>query len=423
MGDWKRALLSKTGRQVNDSAIRRMGITTARVRDVVSFAPGYPDAGSFPLAELREICMDLLDGRDPSILQYGPTRGNAALLEALVPAQRERGIEARPNNLLVTTGSQQGIDLVARAVLDPGDVVLAELPTYTGAISAFRNAGARITGVRQDGHGIDVDDLTSVCARERQEGGRVKLLYLTPNFQNPTGTLLAFDRRAAVLTWAERAGVLILEDDPYGSLYFDESAGPAATRPLRADDTGGTVVYLSTFSKTLAPGLRVGWMVGDPELVERCEALKQSIDLLTGALDQRLVLEALHRDLPRQLAPRLRATYRDRLAVMERALEAACGTELRWSTPRGGFFLWATLPPEVDDESLLRRSLARGVTFVAGSAFFVDGTGHDRIRLSYSSAPEGEVRTGATRLAAALDECREATGHDTRPAPLTDGAR
>ena len=384
-----------------------MGIAAPRVPDLVSFAPGFPDAECFPWAELREITAELLDGRGTSTLQYGPTRGHRPLLDALIAVQRERGILATADNVLVTTGSQQGIDLVARVLIDPGDVVLVELPTYTGAISAFRNAGARMAGVRQDDRGIDFEDLTRVCARERQAGGRVKLLYLTPNFQNPTGVLLERDRRADLLVWAARADVLIVEDDPYGTLYFDEAADLSATRPLYADDTEGRVIYLSTFSKTLAPGFRVGWMVAPVELAERCEAVKQSLDLLTGTLDQHVVLEALRRDLPNRLAPGLRATYRRRLGVMEKALRTTCGAGLRWSTPKGGFFLWPALPPEIDDDTLLQRALARGLVFVSGSAFFVDGTGHDRIRLSFSSAPEQELWEGTKRLAAAIDACRE----------------
>ncbi len=400
-------LLSATGRQVNESAIRRMGITAAQVPNVVSFAPGYPDAGCFPWGELREMAGQLLDGRDPSVLQYGPTRGLGSLIEALVPVQRDRDIDASTANIVVTTGSQQGLDLVARVLLDPGDVVLAELPTYTGAISAFRNAGARLAGVRQDENGIDIEDLQRVCRVERQAGARIKLLYLTPNFQNPTGVLLKAECRRTLLAWAAHANVLIVEDDPYGTLYFDDAAA-AVTRPIRADDGEGRVIYLSSFSKTLVPGLRVGWMVAPTDLAERCEAVKQSLDLLTGTLDQHVVLEALRRDLVNRLAPALRATYARRLSVMEEALGSTCGGELQWTRPRGGFFLWATLPSGIDDRDLLMQSLRRGLIFVAGSTFFVDDSGHDRIRLSYSSAKESQLREGAARLAQALTSCGEA---------------
>jgi len=382
-----------------------MGITAVSLPDLVSFAPGYPDADCFPWEELQEIATRLLTNRDSAVLQYGPTQGCRPLIDALVLVLSERGIAASPENVLVTTGSQQGIDLVARVFIDPGDVVLVECPTYTGAISVFRNAGACLSGIRQDDKGIDVDDLERVCAREQQAGGRVKLLYLTPNFQNPSGVLLDAARRARLLEWASRTGIVIVEDDPYGTLYFDKSAAPSATRPLCADDTDGCIVYLSTFSKTLAPGFRVGWMVAPTDLVDRCEAVKQSLDLLTGTLDQHIVLEALRRDLPNRLAPRLRDTYRRRLGQMENALKAACGSALQWSSPKGGFFLWVELPRGINDEVLLARAIERRLVFVTGSAFFVDGTGHDRIRLSYSSATEHEMEEGARRLATAIESC------------------
>jgi 2-aminoadipate transaminase len=260
--------------------------------------------------------------------------------------------------------------------------------------------------VRQDHGGIDLEDLDRVCARERAAGARVKLLYLTPNFQNPAGVLLDAPRRTALVEWAARTGVLVVEDDPYGTLYFDDALAGADTRPVSALDSDGCVVYLSTFSKTLAPGLRIGWMVAPAELTERCEAVKQSLDLLSGTLDQRVVLEALREDLPARLAPRLRETYRERLGVMETALTEALGDDLLWTSPRGGFFLWVRLPAAVDDEALLAEATERGVIFVAGSAFFVDGSGHDHIRLSFSWARPDQIREGARRLARAVAACR-----------------
>jgi 2-aminoadipate transaminase len=383
-----------------------MGVSVNPLDDLISFAPGYPDADGFPWTELCQIAVELLDGHDVSVLQYGPTRGHFPLIEALVPVQKERGISVSSKNLLITTGSQQGIDLIARVLLDPGDVVLVELPTYTGAISAFANSGARIAGVRQDDQGIDVEDLARVYTSEQQANRQVKLLYLSPNFQNPTGILLETNRRREIIDWAADANILIVEDDPYGTLYFNEAITQSAIRPMFADDEHGRIIYLSTFSKTLAPGFRVGWMVADADMVERCEAVKQSLDLLTGTLDQHVVLEALRRDLPNRLAPKLRSTYKRRLALMEGSLRKACGSDLQWTTPNGGFFLWALLPPTVDDETLLQRALERKLVFVAGSAFFVNGRGHDRIRLSYSSVPERELEEGVARLAAAIGDCR-----------------
>ena len=379
-----------------------MGTVVAREADVVSFAAGYPDPGSFPWDELREIARELLSGADRNVLQYGPTRGYLPLLEAIIPLLAARHITATLDQLLITSGSQQGLDLVARVLVTPGDVVLVELPAYTGAISAFKNAQAHLVGVTQDEDGINLDDLDEVCQRERRAGRRVNLLYLVPNFQNPTGLLLGLEKRRRLVEWAERRDVLIIEDDPYGVLYFDDMASVEDTCPIRAQDPRGRVIYLSTFSKTLAPGFRVGWMVAPAALVDRFESAKQSVDLMTGSLDQRIVHEAVRRGALERLAPALRDLYRRKRDIMEQALRAELGDRLRWPAPSGGFFLWATLPTGYDDVTVLARALDERMAFVIGSAFYVDGTGHDRIRLSFSAPTEERIREGARRLAAAM---------------------
>jgi 2-aminoadipate transaminase len=394
--------LSPTGRQLHESAIRRMGTVIAREADMVSFAAGYPDPASFPWEELRDITRGLLSGTDPGVLQYGPTRGYTPLLESIIPVLAARHIAATLDELLITSGSQQGLDLVARVLVTPGDVVLVELPAYTGAISAFKNAQAHLVGVKQDGDGINLGDLDEVCERERRAGRRVNLLYLVPNFQNPTGLLLGLEKRQRLLEWAERRDVLIVEDDPYGSLYFDDVASEEETRAIRAHDSRGRVIYLSTFSKTLAPGFRVGWLVAPAALVDRFETAKQSVDLMTGSLDQRVVHEALRRGTLGRLAPALRDLYRRKRDAMEKALRGALGDRLQWPAPKGGFFLWATLPEGGDDVTLLARALEQKLVFVIGSAFYVDGSGHDRIRLSFSAPTVERIEEGARRLAAAM---------------------
>jgi 2-aminoadipate transaminase len=396
------AFLSPAGRQLTGSAIRRMGTVVARQGDMVSFAPGYPDPSCFPWSELRDIASELLDSHDEASLQYGPTRGYGPLIDTARDVLAGRGVAATTDEIIITSGSQQGIDLVARVLVARDDVVLVELPTFTGAIAAFSNAGARLAGVRQDQGGIDLDHLDQVWRRETGAGRRVKLLYLVPNFQNPTGTLLATDRRADVLAWAERRDVLIVEDDPYGQLYFEGAATEAETRPLRADDRHGRVLYLNTVSKMLAPGLRVGWLVAPAVLIDRFETAKQAVDLTSGILDQRLVHEALRRGVAERLAPVLRARYRDKRDVMEAALGRHCRGHLAWESPRGGFFVWARLDTEATDGQLLERALDRGVLFVTGSAFHVDGSGTDTIRLSFSAPSEERIEEGVRRLAACL---------------------
>jgi 2-aminoadipate transaminase len=394
--------LSKTGRELHESAIRRMGTVVARAQDLVSFAPGYPDPALFPWGELHDIAGRLLTGGDGSTLQYGPTRGYQPLLEAIVGLLEQRGIAAGVDELIVTSGSQQGIDLAARVLVSPGEVVLVELPTFTGGIAAFKNVQADVVGVRQHNDGIDLDDLDQVWQREHAAGKVVKLLYLVPNFQNPTGVLMSLEKRRQVIDWADRRDVLIIEDDPYGSLYFEDVVTPAETRPMRSADPMGRVIYLSTFSKTLAPGLRVGWMVAPPSLIERFDTAKQGTDLTSGILDQRLVYEAVRRGVVDRLAPKLRALYQQKRTAMESALRSALGNALTWPEPKGGFFVWATLPERYSDVELLDQSLAHGLIFVIGSAFYVDGSGHDKIRLSFSAPDVERIHEGVRRLAAAM---------------------
>jgi 2-aminoadipate transaminase len=394
--------LSDMGRQLHESAIRRMGTVVAKTADLVSFAAGYPDSRLFPWDDFREIANELLASKDGLVLQYGPTRGYKPLLEAILGVLAGRGIAAPLEEIMITSGSQQGLDLVARVLITPGDAVLVELPAYTGAISAFKNAGAHLVGVRQDEDGINLDDLDAVCLRERAAGRRANLLYLVPNFQNPTGLLLGLEKRRALVAWAERRDVLIVEDDPYGVLFFEDVATEAETRPIKADDAHGRVIYLSTFSKTLAPGFRVGWMVAPAPLIERFDTAKQSVDLTSGIFDQRMVLESVRRGLLERLAPALRDLYRQKRTVMEQALHRELGTRLTWPAPKGGFFLWATLPEGQTDTALLERALEQRLVFVIGSAFYVDGTGHDKIRLSFSAPPPERLEEGVRRLAGVL---------------------
>jgi len=393
---------SSAGKKMRESAIRRMGTVIASDADVISFAAGYPDPDSFPLSAVRDVMADLLAGTNGDVLQYGPTRGHRQLLDSITELLTSRQIEATPDELLITSGSQQGLDLIARVLVEPGDVVLVELPAYTGAIAAFTNAQARLVGITQDEDGINLINLDEVYLRQRRAERRVSLLYLVPNFQNPTGVLLSQAKRQSLLEWAERRDVMIIEDDPYGSLYFDGATTKQETRAIRSYDDRGRVIYLSSFSKTLAPGLRVGWMVAPATLADRFETAKQAADLMTGSLDQLVVQELLHRGTLDEIVPTLRQLYQRKRDVMERSLRANLGNNLRWSTPKGGFFVWATLPDGVDDLTLLSRALSLRLVLVIGSAFYVNGAGHDRIRLAFSSCTESQIDEGIKRLGSAL---------------------
>lgn len=361
-----------------------------------------PDRLLFPWDNMREIASELLTGADGTVLQCGPTRGYTPLIEAILDVLQAWHIATSLDEVMITSGSQQGLDLAARVRVSPGDVVLVELPAYAGAISAFKNVQATLVGVKQDADGINLADLDGVYQREHRAGRRVKLIYLVPNFQNPTGLLLSLEKRLALLAWANRRDVLVVEDDPYGVLYFEDAASECDTRPIRADDTQGRVIYLNTLSKTLAPGFRVGWMVAPAVLVERFETAKQLVDLNSAILDQRIVDQAIRRGVLVKLAPQLRDLCRRKRDVMEAALRCELGDRLTWPVPRGGFFLWAKLPERHDDLSLLARALERQLVFVVGSAFYVDGTGHDRIRLSFSASSPTQIEEGARRLAESI---------------------
>jgi 2-aminoadipate transaminase len=398
------ALLSRAGERMQQSAIRQMGTVAAENPDIISFAPGYPAPDTFAWAAYREIAADLLSGADGSVLQYGPTRGYKPLLEWTAGLLASRGIRVAPEHLLVTTGSQQGLDLVGRVLLDPGDVVLVELPSYTGAITAFRNAQATLVGVRQEADGLSIEDLDATTQRLLREGRRLKFLYVVPNFQNPTGLLIGVEKRRRLLEWAERHDLLIVEDDPYGDLYFEDAASPADTRPIKAADDHGRVIYLSSFSKTLAPAFRTAFVVAPAALASRFETAKQTLDLCTGNLDQHVVYEACRRGVLARQVPLLRQAYQRKRDVMQQALRDTLASRASWRPPRGGFFLWVTLPERIDASRMLARALARKVIYVAGQAFFVDGSGANTLRLAFSFVSDDRIVDGIRRLAETVSE-------------------
>ena len=401
--------ISTAAQQYEESAIRRIGALAGRIPDLISFAPGYPAAETFPFEELDAITHDLLAKRDGHVLQYGATRGYRPLIEQVIAALGTRGVAATPDEMLITTGSQQGLDLIARVLLDPGDVAFVELPTYSGAIAAFQNLQGSLVGVEQDQEGMSIEALDRAVRELETSGRRARFIYLTPNFQNPTGLLMSLPRRLALLEAATRHDLLILEDDPYGSLYFEDTTRAEETRPIKADDRDGRVMYLGSISKTLVPGFRVAWLVAPAAIAQRVELAKQAADLCSGVFDQRVVHAALERGIVDALAPRLRRHYQEKRTVMEEALRATLGGDVQWNQPRGGFFLWVEFPEGVDDRELFDRAVDRRVSFVIGSAFYVDPSAgsaqvarHRHARLSFSAPSHDRIREGIRRLAEAL---------------------
>lgn len=395
--------LSHAAQQFQESAIRRIGALSGTIPGLISLSAGYPAPDVFPWEDLEAITQRLLAKRDGNTLQYGATRGYRPLIEHLMAhTLKTRGIAAALDNVITTSGSQQGLDLVGRVLIDPGDPVIVELPTYSGAIAAFHNLQASLVGVPQDAEGIDVAAVERAAAECKAKGRPAKFIYVTPNFQNPAGLLMSAARRLALLDVARRHDLLILEDDPYGSIYFEDVTTFEETRPIKADDRDERVIYLGSFSKILVPGLRVAWLVAPKSITHAIELCKQAADISSGVFDQRIVHGALADGVIDRIAPELRAHYQAKRTAMEQALRTHLDGRVTWTSPRGGFFLWIQFPSGTTDEKVFEESLKQKVSFVLGSAFFVNGRGHDFARLAFSGISHGQIEQGIERLAAAI---------------------
>jgi 2-aminoadipate transaminase len=388
--------------QVVPSAVREILKVTERP-DVISFAGGLPAEELFPLDAMQAAIATTLSREGRGALQYGTTEGFGPLRAWIAARMSARGRALRPDDVMVTSGSQQGLDLVSRVLLDPGDVVLTEAPTYVAALQVLGAAQARVVTVPTDAGGIDLGALERALVRDRP-----KLLYLNPDHQNPSGVRLALDRRARLIALCRDHRVAILEDDPYGEIVFDGARHP----PLHALDDSGTVIYLSTFSKTLAPGLRLGWVSAPPGLLRALAVAKQGADLHTGTLAQRSAATLLETfDYEAHLRT-IRAAYRARARAMESALEAHLpqrGT-FGWTSPTGGMFLWIALPRGVSVERVFERALRAKVAFVGGAPFFPGPPPGPFMRLNYSHRSEDVIAEGVKRLGRALREELEAPG-------------
>lgn len=384
---------SKDARNFRPSAIRAFA-RLINDPNVISFAGGVPSPETFPAEKLAEIASRVVRERRAVALQYGPTRGLPRLCDFVASVCRQRGFEATADDVMLTTGSQQGLDLVAHTVLDPGDVVLVELPTYVGGTSSFFGRSANVIGVAQDDDGV-VPEAVEEAARAH----RPKLLYTIPNFQNPSGRLMTQARRDALIEAARRHDFLIVEDDPYGELLYVDGAD---TTPIKSRDVEGRVIYLGSFSKVVAPGVRTGWIVAPKELLERLEIAKQAADLCSGMLDQSILDEfCAAGELAPQIA-RVRSFYRERRAVMLGALEEHFAGRAKWTPADGGLFTFVTLQGDVDAAAYVTKAIAAGVAYVPGGPFFVDGSGQNTMRLTFAKEGDDRIREGIARLGAVL---------------------
>jgi len=404
-------LLGDADRRLRGSDIRDLLAVTARP-DIISFAGGLPAPELFPLDDLRAAFDAALREGGGSAVQYGPTEGYAPLRAYLAARLARRGIVATPDDILITTGSQQGLDLLGKVLLSPRATVLVEEPSYVGALQAFAAYGPRVAGVPMDDAGLQVDHVdAALTTRGRDPLGHDNpaVLYTIPTFQNPSGLTMSLRRRAALIELCAARRLPVIEDDPYGELRYEGEDTP----PLRALPGGEETVYLGTFSKILAPGLRLGWVVAPRPLMARLVRAKQGADLHTDTLAQRAVLQyCLHADLDGHIA-RLRRAYRERRDAMLAALARYLPPEARWTRPEGGLFLWVTLPAGVDTRALLAGALERGVAFVPGAAFHAARAGGPgepgepggrSLRLNFSHADPERIDDGIRRLGEVVAE-------------------
>ncbi len=390
---WSRLFRDETFRPPDPLLRDLLDLTTKE--GIISFAVGVPARDQLPVALFRKTVDQLLDEAGAEILHHSPTEGHPPLRESLSKWLAARGIRCTADETLILAGSQQGLHLVARLLLHPGDTVIVEEPTYFGAIEAFRRTGARMIAIPVDEQGMRVDMLEAILDRHRP-----KLIYTLPTFQNPSGIEMSLDRRHRLLELAASRGIPILEEDPYSELRYDGTPIPS----LKALDTAGIVLYLSTSSKILFPGLRIGWLVAPRPVIRQCTLIKQSEDLHTNTLGQ-YTLDRFLREghFDRHLAV-LRREYGRRRDEMEQALRAADIEGVSWHTPRGGFYFWCTLPEHVNRTRLLALAGEKRIAFLPGNPCFTEEPGRLYLRLNFSAPPFAEIREGIGRLAAALRE-------------------
>ena len=378
--------------------------------DVISFSIGLPAPELLPLETLGEYTAELIRDVGAPLLLHCPTEGHSPLRETLAQWVAARGIRARGSDVLVVSGSQQGLDLVARIFIDPGDAVVVEEPTYIGALQSFRVAGAKIIGIPVDEDGMRTEILASVLERERP-----KLIYTLPTYQNPSGAVMSLERRRHLLDLSARWHVPILEDDPYSELRYEGEALPS----LKALDEEDRVMYQSTFSKALFPGLRVGYLVVPPPVLRQLVLAKQSADLHTNSFSQYLLDRFISDGHFASHIERIRKAYQRRRDVMARALRQDPSLRIDFSLPRGGFYIWCRIPEGVEQSALLAGAAARGVVFLPGRACFATDSPEHFIRLNFSHASEEAIEIGVERLLEAVREASIQAGPRLTNGPTT----
>ncbi|GGT96027.1 aminotransferase [Sulfodiicoccus acidiphilus] len=367
-------------------------------REVISLAGGLPDPSTFPREDIKKIAEDIMDKNWERALQYTATGGVEEFKKQLISLSSLRGIsKIREENLFVTVGSQEALYMLANLLIDPGDQVAVEMPTYLAALNAMRLRKPNFLGVELTEEGANLDQLEE---RAKKTRGKLKLFYTIPTAQNPGGVTMGLEGRKRLLEIASDYDFLVVEDDAYGFLVFDGDAPPS----LKALDTEGRVIYTSTFSKILAPGFRLGWVVAEPEVISKLEMMKQNVDLHTPSFTQYIAAEAIRRGVIQSNFPKVRAIYKRKRDVMLDSLEAHFPKSASWSRPKGGMFVFAKVSEKLDTGILLEEALRKGVAYVPGASFYHDFSGRNTMRLNFSFPPEEKLREGIRILGDLLKE-------------------
>jgi len=393
------AFYSKNALNMKRSEIREL-LKVTRLPDIISFAGGLPAPETFPVKDLEDIACRILREKGAIALQYGPTEGEWSLREELARWMSREKAGVKPENILVTSGSQQGLDIVSKVFLDPEDVVIVELPTYIGGLQAFTAYRAKMIGVPQDDQGMRTDLLEKLLAKLAQRKKKAKFIYVVPDFQNPSGVTLSFERRKRLLELAYKYEVPVVEDSPYRDLRFAGQSVPA----LCSLDTENQVMVLGTFSKLLCPGLRLAWIMAPTEWMDRMVVAKQSMDLCSPAFTQLIAAEYLKRGLlPKQIETIRRLYARKRQSMLE-ALKKYMPRGVTWTKPEGGLFLWVKLPKRMSANDLFPRAIDNKVAYIIGSAFHCNGKGQNTMRINFSYPSEQQIEEGIKRLAKMVKE-------------------
>ncbi len=391
--------LSNSGKSLKKSAIREM-LKHLQKPGMISFAGGLPAPETFPVEDIKEIVMEILDKNGPDGLQYGTTEGDPLLRKLLVERHNRQGLNIGVENLIITTGSQQAIDIIARILIDPGDYVLCGLPSYLGGLNAFSVYGAKLKGISLDEHGMKTDELEETIITLKELGKKIKFIYVIPDFQNPAGITLPDSRRIKIIELAEKYDLLIVEDSPYREVRFEGEA----QKLMNELDKSGRVITLCTFSKIFAPGFRVGWVIGNPDILERMVMAKQTADLCTSPFVQKIIALYIQKGLLDKNLTKTIELYRERRSFMVECFKKYMPSEVRWTEPQGGLFLFVTLPSNIDADIIFKKAIEKNVAFVAGSTFFCNNSGHNTMRINFSYSNNSDIETGVKRLSLVIKE-------------------